>query len=127
MATSIERTLQTMFRLGFIGMVCFFVLFLLYALGGIVALTFTSFQFNYSFLSLDLNPDPIFNILGTLFGIFICIETFSVIWLTYFGRNVLQYRDTVAILLGFIGLGFGAAIVRHTLPVTLRVLFVFSL
>ncbi|WP_227379863.1 hypothetical protein [Haladaptatus halobius] len=105
MATSIERALQTMFRIGFIGMVCFFVLFLLYALGGIVALTFMPFHFDYSFLSLRPNPDPVFNILGMLFGIFVCIETFAVIWLTYFGRNVLQYRDTVAILTGFVGLG----------------------
>lgn len=124
MPTTFERTLQRTFRIGFVGMLFFFVLFLIYSIGGAIAIVFTSFEFDYAFMSLQSNPDPVFSVLGTVFGIFICIETFSVIWLTYFGRGMeaLKIQDEIAILAGFIGLGFGAAVVRHTLPLTMQVL-----
>lgn len=67
-----------------------------------------------------MRSDFVFDLLATLIGWFICLFCLSVISLTCIGRQVFRYRDDVAVISAFIGLGFGAAIMRFTLPPLFR-------
>ena len=86
-------------------------LFGIYVVGGLLGTTMELFSFPYPFLSLE--ADPLFDVLAASIGILICIATSSLLFLTALvGSNNFNVSQEIVILFSFIGLGFGASIIR---------------
>ena len=77
------------------------------------------FNFPYPFFSLQ--ADPLFNVFAALIGLLICIATSSLLFLIGFIDTDNSSRGIV-IFLGFIGLGFGAGVIRLTAPTAITAL-----
>jgi hypothetical protein len=94
-------------------------LFLLYVLIGTVAQVLGLFHPPYPFLSLE--ADPIFNIGGAVTGLFIVQGAGSML-LYHFLVGFEDEKSQFAVLMSFISLGFGAALLRITLLRAIRFL-----
>jgi hypothetical protein len=93
--------------------------FLLYIVIGLTAGFFGSLNPPYPFLSLE--ADPFFVIGGAVTGLFIVQSAGSLV-LYHFLVGVESDRSQFAVLMGFISLGFGGALLRVTLPTAIRLL-----
>lgn len=117
--TLLETYLETSFRIGLYGMLFFASLFLLYIVIGLTAGFLGVLNPPYPFLSLE--SDPFFVIGGGVTGLFLVQSSGSLV-LYHFLVGVETDRSQFAILMGFISLGFGGALLRVTLPPTIRLL-----
>ena len=80
--------------------------------------------FNPTYRFLSIHADPFFIMTATLVGLFIVQGTGSIL-LYHFLMGFDDERSQVAILMSFIGLGFGGAVLRITLPTTIELILNF--
>jgi hypothetical protein len=97
--------------------------FLLYIIVGVTAGFFGMLNPPYPFLSLE--ADPFFVIGGAVTGLFIVQSAGSFV-LYHILVGVESDRTQFAVLMGFISLGFGGALLRVTLPTAVQLLLKLS-
>jgi hypothetical protein len=117
--TLLETHLEISFRLGLYGMLFFASWFLLYVVIGLVAGFVGLLNPPYPFLSLE--ADPFFVIGGAITGLF-TVQSAGSFVLYHFLVGVEDDRSQFAVLMGFISLGFGGALLRVTLPTAIQLL-----
>ncbi|WP_226042998.1 hypothetical protein [Natrinema sp. DC36] len=119
-ATLIETYLAHSVRVGSIGTFLVGSLFLVYVAGAVVVKYFGWLNPPYPVLS--LGADPVFLTGATASGLLIVQSTGSLL-LYHFLVEVEDERSQFVVLWGFIGLGFGGALLKITLPNVVRLLF----
>lgn len=118
-ATWLEYACFLSARVAIPGMVVIGGVFFLYIAIGALTMTVGSWTPPYPFLS--LTADPYFAILAFLAGLNVCVGMGAIIIL-YMMRGIETTRNQVATLAAFIGFGFGASVVRITLPTVLQLI-----
>lgn len=118
-ATWIEQVCLLSTRVALPGIVVIGGAFLFYVVAGALATITGMWTPQFPFLS--LTADPYFAILGFLAGLTVCVKTGAIITL-YLMRGVETTRSQIATLAAFIGFGFGASVIRITLPTVVRLL-----
>lgn len=118
-ATLLERYLKKSARVGLRSSIVTGFWYVFYIGGGAVATTFGWFDPPYPFLSLE--ADPIFLVGSTIVGLFI-VQFSSSLLLYHFLVGFEDERSRLSVLMGFISLGFGGAILRVALPATVKLL-----
>ena len=108
----LERVLRVSVDVGFLGMIVTGGWLLLYVVIGTTAISLGKFEPAYTHLALD--SDSFFTIGGALTGFFIVLGTGSLV-LCYFLVGLDDERSRFALLMSFVGLGCGAAVLRMTL------------
>lgn len=121
-ATILETYRKVSVRVGLRGALFTGGWFLLYIVIGATAIALGWINLPYPFLSLE--ADPFFVIGGTAVGLFLVQSTGSLL-LYHFLVGAEDDRSQLAGLWGFIGLGFGGAILRATLPTAVQLLLKF--
>ena len=87
-------------------------LFFVYLIGGSVVVALGVWAPSYEFLSFP--EDVYFAWLSFLFGAVVCIQTGSLIGLTFLTGGEGEIHNEISILSSFIGFGFGAGLLRIT-------------
>lgn len=90
----------------------------LYIFAGMLAMNTGIWVSRYPFLS--LTADPYFVMLSFLVGFDVCLGTGAIIML-YTMLGIDTTRDQISTLAAFIGFGFGAGVIRITLPTILQI------
>lgn len=116
-ATLLERYLEISVYIGVRGMIFFGSWFVLYIIIGLAAEMLGWFDPPYPPLSLE--SDPFFVLGGAIVGLF-TVQSAGSFLLYHFLVGVEDEKSEFAILMGFISLGFGGALLRVTLPPALR-------
>lgn len=116
-ATLLERYLAFSVYIGLRGMIFFGSWFVLYTSIGLTIETLGWFDPPYPPLSLE--SDPFFVIGGTIVGLFV-VQSAGSFLLYHFLVGVENEEVEFAVLMGFISLGFGGALLRVTLPPAFR-------
>lgn len=93
--------------------------FFIYVVSGFLGKSFGFFNPGYGFLSLE--TDPVFIFCGVLVGLSIAQTSGSLI-LYHFLVSSKSERTAIPILFSYIGLGFGGALLRITLPPAIQML-----
>lgn len=119
LATLLETYLALSVRVGLIGIFIFGSWFLIYVAGAIVVRYFGWLNPPYPVLS--LGADPVFLTGAAAMGLLVVQSTGSLL-LYHFLVGVEDERSQFAVLWGFIGLGFGGAILKITLPKVIQLL-----
>lgn len=118
-ATVLETYLQLSFSVGLRVAVFTTGLFLLYVAAGIAAVLFGWLALSYPIFSLE--ADPFFIGGGAVVGLFVTQSSGSfVLYHILIGAE--DDRSQFAILLGFISLGFGGALLRATLSPAIQLI-----
>lgn len=115
----LERACVLGARVAISGMVVTGGVFLLYIVLGTFTTTTGIWTPSYPFLS--HTADPYFAVLGFLAGLDVCVGTGTIIIL-HMMHGVETTRSQIATLAAFIGFGFGAGVIRMTLPTVLQFL-----
>jgi len=118
-STLLETYLEFSFRIGLYSMLFLASLFLLYVVVGLAVGFFGLLDLPYPFLS--IKADPFFVIGGAITGLFIVQSAGSFV-LYHLLVGVESDRSQFAVLMGFISLGFGGALLRTTLPAAVQLL-----
>jgi hypothetical protein len=116
-ATLLERYLMLSVYIGVRGMIFVGGLFVLYSVIGPAVEMFGWFDPPYPPLSLE--SDPFFVIGGAIVGLFV-VQSAGSFLLYYFLVGFEDEKSEFAVMMGFISLGFGGALLRVTLPPALR-------
>lgn len=117
-ATLLERYLELSVYIGVRGMIFFGSWFVLYTIMGPAAEMLGWFDPPYPPLSLE--SDPFFVLGGAVVGLF-TVQSAGSFLLYHFLLGVGDEKSEFAVLMGFISLGFGSALLRVTLPPALRI------
>lgn len=112
-ATLLERRLQWSARWGTRGMLVSAFLFVGYVLTGWILTVFNSPWAPSEYLS--ITGDPGFALTGTLVSLFVVQTTVSFI-LYHFLTGVEDEQSQFVLLMSYVGLGFGGAVLRVLLP-----------
>ncbi|WP_138005517.1 hypothetical protein [Halalkalirubrum salinum] len=115
--TLLERCLSLAVYIGIRGMIFFGSWFVLYTIIGLSVDTLGWFNLPYPPLSLE--SDPVFVIGGAIVGVFV-VQYAGSLLLYHFLVGVEDEKSEFAVLMGFISLGFGGALLRVTLLPALR-------
>lgn len=118
-ATLLETHLKVSVRVGLRGALFVGSWFLLYIGIGVTADFLGWLNPPYPFLSLD--ADPFFVIGGAVIGLFL-LQSAGSLLLYHFLVGFEDERSQMAVLWGFISLGFAGALLRVTLPNAVRLL-----
>lgn len=118
-ATLLETYLEISVHIGLYGMFFSITCFLGYIVIGLTSGFFGVLNLPYPFLSLE--GDPFFVIGGAIIGMF-TVQSAGSFVLYHLLVGVEDDRSQFAILMGFISLGFGGALLRVTLPTAIRLL-----
>lgn len=118
-ATLLEKYLKSSVLVGLRGALLVGSWVVLYIVIGVIADTGGWLNLPYPFLSLE--SDPFLVVGGTVVGLFVVQSTCSLL-LYHFLVGFEDERSKVAILMSFIGLGFGGGLLRITLPTTIGLL-----
>jgi hypothetical protein len=113
----LEEFLQVSAEIGVEGTVLFGVFLFLYLLAGVIATTVVGLQTPYPFFSFE--ADPILLLDGTIVGIF-TVQAAGSLLLYHFSVGVTD-GSLRSVVLSFIGLGIGGALLQTTLPEVLEV------
>ncbi|MFC4452049.1 MULTISPECIES: hypothetical protein [Halobacteriales] len=116
-ATLLERYLALSVYIGVRGMIFFGSWFILYTIIGLFVKM--SGWFDPPYPPLSLESDPFFVIGGAIVGLFV-VQSAGSFLLYHFLVGVEDEKSEFAVLMGFISLGFGGALLRVTLPPALR-------
>lgn len=119
--TQVETLLQFSAEIGVEGVVLFGLLLLLYFVTGVLLTTALGMEYPYPFFS--LRSDPILLIDSTIVGLFTLQGAGSL--LLYHISVGIDNESAQPVLLSFIGMGLGGAILQLTLPRLLHMLFRF--
>ena len=117
--TLLERYLRISVYIGVRGMIFFGSWFVLYTIIGVTVKM--SEGFNPPYPPLSLEADPFFVIGGAIVGLFI-VQSAGSLLLYHFLVGVNDEKSKLAVLMGFITLGFGGALLRATLPPAFRMI-----
>lgn len=109
----LERSLRISVKFGFRVSILLAAWFFIYVIVGYFARSFGWFNPGYEFLS--LKTDPIFISSALVMGLSIAQTSGSLI-LYHFLVGTDNEKGAISILMAYIGLGFGAALIRLTLP-----------
>lgn len=115
----LERYLRMSVFIGLRAMLFTGSVFVLYVVGGIVFTSIGWFDPPYPFLSLE--ADPIFLIGGAIAGLFI-VQSAGSLLLYHFLVGFERENSQFSVLMGFVSLGFGGALLRVTLAPALHLL-----
>lgn len=118
-AILLETYLEVSARVGLGGSLFVGSLFLLY-IGMSITADFLGW-INPTYPLLSLEADPFFVIGGAILGLFVVQHAGSLL-LYYFLVGVENERSQFAVLMGFISLGFGGALLRTTFPTAVHLL-----
>lgn len=111
-ATLLERYLSLAVYIGVRGLIFFGSWFVLYTIIGLSVDMLGWFNLPYPPLSLE--SDPIFVIGGAIVGVFV-VQSAGSLLLYHFLVGIEDEKSEFAVLMGFISLGFGGALLRVTL------------
>lgn len=115
--TSIDRALLSIIEIAVGLTMLVLILFIVYLLGGIVAVQSASMSLPYQFLS--MNNDPVFNILATVSGITIGTACIALVLLLLVPID--ENDDIgIAIFFALIGVGFAAGLVQISISATMQ-------
>lgn len=109
----VERGCAVIAQFATISVVVLSGILFLYSVGGFFTIALGVFDPRYPFLS--LNEDPLFISLVFTIALTICLATSAVILSTLLA-GVDDLDAEIAIIAAFVGLGFGAGVMRITLP-----------
>jgi hypothetical protein len=116
-ATLLERYLALSVHIGIRGMVFVGSWFILYIVMGLTVETLG--WFNPPYPPLSLESDPFFIVGGAIVGLFV-VQSAGSLLLYHFLVGVKDEKSEFAVLMGFISLGCGGALLRVTLPTAIR-------
>lgn len=119
MPTPLERALESVYAASQVGVVLFGVLFLVYGIGGAIAVFGGFIEYPYQFFSVE--TDPFFNLFTTFLSFFLVTQSIALILLIDITGHRGENSDVV-IILSMIALGFGAAAFAATYSTTLEFL-----
>jgi membrane associated rhomboid family serine protease len=114
-----EALLQLSAEIGIEGMMLFGGVLVLYLVTGVLVTTALGVEYPYSFLS--LKSDPVFLLDGAVVGIFTVQGAVSL--LLHHASVGIDSESVPSVVLSFIGLGLGGAILQLTLPKALQIVF----
>lgn len=116
-ATHLEKFLTLSVYIGVRGMIFFGSWFVVYIIIGLVIMM--SGWIDPPYPPLSMESDPFFVIGGAIVGIFV-VQSAGSFLLYHFLVGVKDEKSEFAILMGFISLGFGGALLRVILPPAIR-------
>jgi hypothetical protein len=116
--TLLEEILQLSAEIGVEGAVLFGALLLIYFVTGVLITTTTGLQTPYPFLSFE--SDPVLMIDSTIVGVF-TVQGAGSLLLYHFSAGI-NDESLSSVVLSFIGLGVGGALLQMTLPGVLELI-----